>query len=102
MNKFKIIKLVTILVFLALTLFIALYNKVSFKTQNRSLQLINYNFEDRVCVFSDNDLFVGESKTQIENNYWDFKLTKISENNIRLCINKLWYGKYNDTILDID
>ena len=102
MNKLKIIKLVTIVAFLTLILFTALYNKVSFKTQGRSLQLINYNFEDRVCVFSDNDLFVGESKTQIENNYWDFKFTKISENNIELRINKLWYGEYNDTILDID
>ena len=102
MNKFKIIKLVTVLVFLALILFTSMYNKLSFKNQNKSLQLINYNFEDRVCVLGDNNLFVGDSKAQIENNYWDFKFTKISENNIELRINKLWYGEYNDTILDID
>lgn len=102
MNNVKCVKIGIVIITIAVIIFFSIYTNSSSKIKVSPINLADYNFSDRVTMFSQDEFVVGENKAQLENGYWDFKFTKQSDGKIKLYINKLWYGEYNDTILDSD
>lgn len=99
MNRLKHIIIVLALIAIVLSIYI-LNNFLNKDEKTHQLNLIKHEFKDREIIFSQNEFMVGENRQQLENGYWDFKFIKISESELQLCLNKLWYGIYQDIILD--
>lgn len=100
MTKTRWIRITVVFVAIVLIILTVVCGTLNPKAQTNLLSLRDYQFKGRTAIFSGNDMTIGEDKSQIENGYWDFKFAKLSDNEIRIYINKLWYGTYEDTILD--
>ena len=60
----------------------------------------NYlDIENRVSLFNEDILYIGENKKEIENGYYDIKLLNTKEG-VLVYLNKLWYEKFSSTLID--
>lgn len=64
------------------------------KLPNISIDLQNFYIENRTRLFVSDELLIGENEKELQNGYYDFKISKNSEALI-VYLNKLWYGEYD-------
>jgi len=71
------------------------------ETKHILFDVSNFNIDNRSKIFVNEELLIGENKKQLENGYYDFKISN-KEEILIITLNKLWYEKYNSDYIQDD
>ncbi len=93
MKKKVIIVIAIVLICVALVIAIMFKNKEEINIESKSVQTIqitDFNIDNRVTLKKENNLLLGNNTKELENNFYDIKITNTSEG-VEVYLNKLWY-----------
>ena len=96
MKKKVIIVIAIVLICVALVIAIMFKNKEEINNKSKSMQTIqitDFNIDNRVTLKKENNLLLGNNTKELENNFYDIKITNTSEG-VEVYLNKLWYENY--------
>ena len=96
MKKKVIIVIAIVLICVTLVIAIMFKNKEEINNKSKSMQTIqitDFNIDNRVTLKKENNLLLGNNTKELENNFYDIKITNTSEG-VEVYLNKLWYENY--------
>jgi len=92
----RIVICLVLLIFVLLAAFLlssARQDKVAEKDNNLTIDISKFNLENRVKLFVNEELLIGGNIKELENGYYDFKLSN-KDRAVVITLNKLWYEEY--------
>lgn len=102
--KKTIIILISITVFCLILLFtfFKIFSIKNINKQNKlDVDISTFNIKNRTKLMCENDLLIGNNIKELENNFFDIKLT-IEEKSLVIYLNKLWYSSYDKDYIQSD
>ena len=91
-----IIVIAIVLICVTLVIAIMFKNKEEINNKSKSMQTIqitDFNIDNSVTLKKENNLLLGNNTKELENNFYDIKITNTSEG-VEVYLNKLWYENY--------
>lgn len=101
-NRKKILMLALLLSIVGVCIFVICIdiksNKETITKKTLNIDLQNFNLKDREKLFIGNELLIGQTINELENGYYDFKVTS-RDDELIITLNKLWYQEYGEDFI---
>ena len=93
---------ILILTVISISFLVCISNKSKHKDEIQSdliIDITTFKLKDRVRLIKNDKVYIGENLKQLENNFYDIKISTLNTG-IELTLNKLWRYKVNNEYIE--